>query len=258
MSTLSDRLTRLEALVAAPPPAQPGGPAARTKADYAPPAKAKGGRKVASKAGAARYGLPIGTPLDGTHSKNKQNAATQNSYNTFMAASTPAEQTKAASWMSSDDLKRSGEALFSFDSSNARDQSARIALVKELAARGIDPHSVGYKGGPVVLNPNPKPDPVAHAAQVAQSKADAAAKKVVQQAATAQKQAATAQKQAASQAQQAVKKAASQALLDQRAQEGKALAEGILTSKQVKQEWAQAHPTRRQLHKRPTATTGPV
>jgi len=172
VSTLAERLDALTAaLVAAPPPA--GGPAHRIAADYGPSGDSQkgkpkgGGRHVASKAGAARYGLPIGTPLDGTHSKKKQDAATKASYNTFMAASTPADQRKAASWLSTGDLKRAGEALFSFQSKNARDESARIALVKELADRGIDPHSLGYKGGPVVLNPNPKQDPTVKAAKSA-------------------------------------------------------------------------------------------
>lgn len=76
-----------------------------------------------------------------------------------------------ASWMSNDDLLRAAEALFSFQSSNERDEAARLTLVRELAQRGIDPHTVGYKGGPVTLNPNPKKDPVAKAADDAQKKA---------------------------------------------------------------------------------------
>lgn len=265
MLSLEDRLDRLEAalLAAAPAGQQPsGGPAGRTKADYGPAGdRQKSGRKVASQAGAKRYGLPIGTPLGQTKSKNKGDAATQSSYDTFMSAKTPAELNKAASWMSTDDLKRSGEALFSFDSKNERDQAARMTLVKEFAARGIDPHSVGYKGGPVVLNPSPKADPVAKAAQTAQNKADAAAKKVQtdatkaqQQVAKDQQQAATAQKQQATAAQQGIKVAAQKALLDQRKQLGEAQAEGILTSKQVQQQWRQAHPTKAQLRRRPTAT----
>lgn len=258
--TLADRLHRLEAMVAAPPPPA-GGPASRTKSDYGPAGDSKkgGGRKVASKAGVARYGLPIGTPLGQTQSKNKNDASTKASYAVFMSAKTPADMNKSASWMSSDDLKKAGEAVFSFNSSNARDQAARITLVKELAARGIDPHSVGYKGGPVVLNPNPKPDPVAKAAQSAQAKVDAATKKAQQQATTAQKQAVAAQKQQATATQQAAqhatKQASQQALLDQRKQMGQALAEGILTSKQVKQQWSQAHPTKAQQRRRPVATT---
>jgi hypothetical protein len=162
-------LERIDALTAALTAAQPaGGPARRIKSDFGPKGdkqkKGGSGRRVASKAGEKRYGLPIGTPLGQTGSRRKNDRATQASYNTFMAAKTPADLNKAASWMSNDDLKRAGEALFSFASKNERDEAARISLVKELAARGINPASLGYRGGPVVLNPNPKKDPVAEAA----------------------------------------------------------------------------------------------
>jgi hypothetical protein len=245
--SLSDRLHRLEAMVAAPPPPA-GGPAKRTAADYAPPGSGKKGRKVASKAGAARYGLPIGTPLDGTHSKNKGDAATKASYDTFMAAKTPAELNKAASWMSTDDLKRSGEALFSFDSKNERDQAARMTLVKEFAARGIDPHSIGYKGGPVVLNPNPKQDPTVKAANAAQSKADraqraadAAAKKATtdaQRAATATDNAA---KKATKDAATAAKDAATAAKVKAKQELAQSIAEGAISEREARRRMALIH-----------------
>jgi hypothetical protein len=197
--SISVRLTALEAAVRGFTAAAPaGGPATRIKSDYGPtgPSKKGGGRKVASKAGEKRYGLPIGTPLGQTGSKAKNDAATQASYNTFMSAATPADQRKAAAWMSTGDLKRAGEALFSFQSKNERDEAARLALVKELADRGIDPHSIGYKGGPVVLNPNPKQDPVEKAAATVQRKAD-----------TAKRQEESAAKKAASDAERAIKDA---------------------------------------------------
>lgn len=212
MTTVADRLTALEAaLLAAPPPGEAGGPATRIKADYGAKSKSSG-RKVASKAGEKRYGLPIGTPLGQTKSKAKADPNTQRSYDTFMAAQTPADLNKAAGWMSSDDLGRAGEALFSFDSKNERDQAARLALVKELAARGIDPHTYGYKGGPVVLNPNPKPDPVAKAA----GKVAKAAQTAQKQDQAAQQKAAAAQKTADTAAQRAAQQAQAQATRDTR------------------------------------------
>jgi hypothetical protein len=254
MYALAQRLDALTAaLTAAPPPA--GGPARRIQSDYGPSGDRqkggkKGGRKVASKAGAARYGLPIGTPLDGTHSKKKADAKTKQSYNTFMAASTPADQRKAASWMSTGDLKRAGEALFSFDSKNERDQSARIALVKELADRGIDPHSLGYKGGAVVLNPNPKQDPVEKAAQQKKTAAE-----------RAKKAAQTAQQRAKNKAEsdarrkvldterarkQSVKAQQDEEDLKFRRQAGQALARGLATDAELRDAWRrrrQAQPT---------------
>jgi ribosomal protein L14E/L6E/L27E len=238
--SLSDRLHRLEAMVAAPPPPA-GGPAKRTAADYAPPGSGKKGRKVASKAGAARYGLPIGTPLDGTHSKNKNDAATKASYDTFMAAKTPADLNKAASWMANDDLKRAGEALFSFDSKNERDAAARIALVKELAARGIDPHAVGYKGGPVVLNPNPKQDPTVKAANAAKAKIDRSQKS----ADTAAKQNAANAKRAATATDNAAKKAtkdATTAAKEKARQElAQSIAEGAISEREARRRMALIH-----------------
>lgn len=94
-----------------------------------------------------------------------------------MAADTPADQRKNAVWMSNDELSRTAEALFSFESTNERDESARVVLVRELADRGIDAHNLGYRGGPVVLNPNPKEDPAAKRIRLDQSAADAEAKK---------------------------------------------------------------------------------
>jgi len=100
-----------------------------------------------------------------------------------MAAETPADQRHNATWMSTDELSRVAEALFSFQSSNERDESARIVLIRELADRGIDPHTLGYKGGPVVLNPNPKEDPAAKRVRLDKAKADGEAKKVASEAA---------------------------------------------------------------------------
>lgn len=165
--------------------ADDGGPAQRTAADYG--YKAKKGRKVATEAGAKRYGLPIGTPLGQGNKALASDSATAKAYETFMAANTPADLNKAAGWMSNDDLAKASKGLFSFNSTNERDQAGRIALVKELAARGIDPHQFGYKGGPVVLNPNPKQDPVAKAADTAQRKADSAQKKADSEKAKADK-----------------------------------------------------------------------
>lgn len=238
MPTVTDRLDRLEAALTAAAPA--GGPATRIKSDYGPsgPSK-KGGRKVASQAGVKRYGLPIGTPLGQTGSKGKNDAATQASYNTFMSAGTPADQRKAAAWMSTGDLKRAGEALFSFQSKNERDESARISLVKELADRGIDPHSIGYSGGPVVLNPNPKQDPVEkaaatvqHKADAAQRQADSAAKKATADAAKAIKSADTAAKKATKDATTEATQKAKQAL-------AQSIAEGAVSEAEARRRMKQ-------------------
>lgn len=229
MATLAQRLDRLTAALVAADPS--GGPARRTAADYAALKPAgKSGRKVATKAGEKRYGLPIGTPLGQTGSRRKNDAVTQRSYNTFMAAKTPAELNKAASWMSSDDLKRAGEALFSFDSKNERDAAARISLVKELAARGIDPHAVGYKGGPVVLNPHPKKDPHEQAADRRKTAKDKAARSRQQAADKAQREKDRATK--AKTAQQAA-----DADVKFRQQAGEALAQGLASDKQLSEAW---------------------
>lgn len=243
MTTLADRLDRLEAalIAAAPAGGQPGGPAHRIKSDYGPtgPRQKGGGRKVASKAGEKRYGLPIGTPLGQTKSKNKGDAATQQSYDTFMAAQTPADLHKAAAWMSTDDLKRSGEALFSFDSKNERDQAARIALVKELADRGIDPHSVGYKGGAVVLNPSPKQDPIEKAAQTAQHKADTAQRQSESAAKKAETDAARAAKAADQAVKQAAKDATTKAVQTARQALAEAIAQGAITEAEARRRMGQ-------------------
>lgn len=231
MSTLLDRLTRLEALTAAAPA---GGPAHRIKSDYGPSGPAKkgrgGGRKVASKAGEKRYGLPIGTPLGGTNSRRKGDAATQRSYETFMAAKTPAELNKAASWMSNDDLKRAGEALFSFTSKNERDEAARLSLVKELAARGIDPHTVGYKGGPVTINPNPKKDPHAVAADRRKATLERDQREKERAGERAQREKARAEREK-------IRLEAEQADLEFRRQAGEALAQGARTDAQLREAW---------------------
>jgi CRISPR/Cas system-associated endonuclease Cas1 len=156
-----------------------------------------------------------------------------------MAANTPADLNKAAGWMSNDDLGKAAKGLFSFNSTNERDQAGRIALVKELAARGIDPHTLGYKGGPVVLNPNPKKDPVAKAAATVQKAADTAQKKADNEAAKAAK----AVQQAQTQAQTAQAKAekekqkAQDAASKKLAQQAKdALAQDIASGKITEQE----------------------
>jgi len=249
-------LQRLEVLTAALAAAAPE-PTHRIKADYGPagPPKKKGsggGRKVASKAGEKRYGLPIGTPLGGTKSKAKGDAATQQSYDTFMGANTPADQRKAAAWMSTADLGRAAEALFSFSSDNERDESARRALVRELADRGIDPRSMGYRGPAVVLNPSPKQDPTVKAAETAQRKVEqatkqqeTAARKVQREQETAVRKAESAQKTAQRDAERAQREseAAQRRELDRqiaetekvvREREGQALAQGLLEEQEIR------------------------
>lgn len=252
MTTVLERLDRLEAsLTAAAPPA--GGPAKRIAADYGAKGKSSGGgRKVASKAGEKRYGLPIGTPLGQTKARTKNDAATQKAYDTFMSASTPAELRKSAGWMSNDELSRAADGVFSIAKPNERDEAAAIALVRELADRGIDPHTLGYKGGPVVLNPNPKKDPVAKAAdtatkaaqtatKAAQSAADKAAKAVERDqaaASRAQEQAVKAREKAAKDAEAAVKQAAKDATTKsvQAARQAlaQAIAEGVITEAEAR------------------------
>jgi len=145
------------ALLAAPPPA--GGPAHRIAADYGAKSKKKG-RKVATKAGEKRYGLPIGTPLGQGKAKNEQDA-----YKRFTDQKTPADLARTASYMSNGDLALTAKAVFGVKGQNEWDKAAQIALVKELAQRGIDPHGLGYEGGFVALNPNPKKDPTIKAAK---------------------------------------------------------------------------------------------
>lgn len=76
-----------------------------------------------------------------------------------MSQSTPADLNRAAQWMSNADLRTTARAVFSVVSLNPRNEAARMALVRELAQRGISPHTLGYRGAHVPLNPNPKKDP---------------------------------------------------------------------------------------------------
>jgi hypothetical protein len=185
-----------------------------------------------------RYGLPIGTPLGKGNKAVAQDASVAKAYDTFMAANTPADLNKAASWMSNDDLAKASKGLFSFDSKNERDQAGRIALVKELAARGIDPHQYGYKGGQVVLNPNPKPDPVAKAAQKVQKTAQQAQKAADTAAKQAQAQAVRDQRTAAQSAKVDAQTKASQALADNRKKLGDAIAQGLITDAEARRKLA--------------------
>jgi hypothetical protein len=161
-----------------------------------------------------RYGLPIGTPLGQGNKQLAQDQGIAHAYDTFMAASTPGDQSKAASWMSNDELTKASRGLFSFQSNNQRDESGRMALVRELAARGIDPHVLGYTGGPVVLNPNPK----------------------------------TQQQQAAQAKQQAVAAEQAQADLSYREQLGNALAQGRVTDQQTQSLWNERQRRLAMLH----------
>jgi hypothetical protein len=243
VTSLLERLEALEALVAAATD-PPGGPAKRTAADYG--AKGKGGgRKVATKAGEARYGLPIGTPLGKGNKALATDQGVAHAYDTFMSASTPAEQHKAAGWMSNDELTKAAKGLFSFDSKNERDVSGRLALVRELADRGIDPHTLGYTGPTVVLNPNPKVDPTVRAAQLVQKASDRAAKadqsaqtKAERARQAAEKKAVADARQAASDARQAAKDAASQKVQDTRSALAQAIAEGVISEKEAKRRMA--------------------
>lgn len=242
MATLTDRLTALESALLAAAPSD-GGPAERIKSDYGAKSKSKGGgRKVASKAGEKRYGLPIGTPLGRGNRALAQDSSTVKAYETFMAANTPADLNKAAGWMSNDDLAKAAKGLFSFASTNERDEAGRIALVKELAARGIDPHSLGYKGGPVVLNPNPKKDPVAKAAATAQKAADTAQKKAASEAEKAakqvekvQKDAQTAQEKAAKETEKAQAEASKKLVQQAKDRLAEDIASGKITEKDARE-----------------------
>jgi hypothetical protein len=239
VSTVLDRIYRLEALVAAPPA---GGPARRIAADYG--AKSKGGkggkgggRRVASKAGEKRYGLPIGTPLGQTGSRRKADANTKRTYETFMSAKTPGELSKAAGWMSNDDLKRAGEALFSFQSKNERDEAARNALVREMAARGIDPHTVGYRGGPVTLNPNPKKDPHAVAADRRKATLERGQREKQREREKAQRDKERAKREADRAERERIRAEADEEDLRFRQQAGEALARGIRTDAELREAW---------------------
>lgn len=253
MTSLLDRLEALEALVAASSdPSTSGGPAKRISSDYGAKGKSSGGRKVATKAGEARYGLPIGTPLGKGNKALAQDQGVAHAYDTFMAASTPAEQRKAAGWMSNDELTKAAKGLFSFDSKNERDQAGRLALVRELADRGLDPHTLGYKGPTVVLNPNPKKDPTVRAAETVQKAKDAITRKAASDAAKvtrdqakaaraqvqAEKQAATQAKQTERQAQQTAKDTASQKVRDARSALAQAIAEGAISETEAKRRMA--------------------
>lgn len=210
--TIAERLDVLTAaLTAAPPPS--GGPARRIASDYAK-GKTKGGRRVASKAGEKRYGLPIGTPLGQGKAKNEKDA-----YDRLMSQGTPADIAKATRWMSNGDLALTAKAVFSVKTDNERNQAAQIALVKELADRGIDPHKMGYSGGYVPVNPEPKKDPTVRAAEAAQRKTEtaqrqreSAAKKVRTDAERATKDAESDAKKAAKDATTAAEQQARQSL----------------------------------------------
>lgn len=245
MLSLAARLTKLEgALIAAPPPA--GGPAKRIASDYGGSTSSKskkgkgsgGGRKVASKAGEKRYGLPIGTPLGQGNKAMAQDKDAERAYETFMAASTPGDLRKAAGWLSNKDLEKAARGLFSFNSKNERDEAGRLALVKELADRGIDPHAFGYKGGPIVLNPNPKKDPVQKAADDAKKKLDAEAAKKKREADKAKRDAERdkkkAEREAEVKARKAIQEQAAKADVDYKRTAAQALIEGLATDRQLR------------------------
>lgn len=233
ISTL-ERLEALESLVAATPPAD-GGPARRISSDYG--AKGKGGgRHVASKAGEKRYGLPIGTPLGKGKQRNEQQA-----YDNFRDQKTPADLNRTASLMSNGDLALTAKGVFSVNGTNDWDKAAQVSLVKELAQRGIDPHSLGYTGGFVALNPNPKKDPTVRAAETVQKAADRAAKAAESTRLKAERAQATAEKQAASDARQSAKDAATKQVQDTRAALAQAIAEGVISEKEAKRRMAGLH-----------------
>lgn len=232
MTSALDRLTELEALVAAQDPSTSGGPAQRIKSDYGYKSKG-GGRHVASQAGVKRYGLTIGTPLGKGKAANEQEA-----YDRYRDQKTPADLNRAASYMSNGDLALTAKGVFGVNGTNDWDKAAQVSLVKELAARGIDPHSLGYKGGFVPLSPNPKQDPTVKAANLVQKASDRAAKAAESARAKAERQAAADQKKAESTARQAAKDAASKAVQDARSALAESIAQGAITEREAKRRMA--------------------
>lgn len=126
-------------------------PLGETKADPAAAEQQQSGkkkRKVASKAGEQRYGLPIGTELGqarGTEGARRAQAdpRAKERYDAFMALGDMESMRARALEQSDDDLKSLTEIMYSFKTSNPRVVAARNALAAELRRRGFDERDHG-------------------------------------------------------------------------------------------------------------------
>lgn len=115
----------------------------------------KAKRKVASKAGEARYGLPIGTELGQSRGGKAADDARNDKrgaelYDAFRGKSA-ADQKKYLASLNDDDAKKLHALLYSVKSSNEAVVAARVAASADLKRRGIDPGqhgSLAGKGGP--------------------------------------------------------------------------------------------------------------
>ena len=105
-------------------------------------AKTTGGKKkhVASAAGAARYGKPVGSeiggPRDANHAAIQQDQGARKSYGDLISGD-PAAQRKSLDGMSTDDLNKLADIAYSFKSGDQKVVALRIAARNAQARRGI-------------------------------------------------------------------------------------------------------------------------
>lgn len=144
-------------------------------------APAAGGKKkvVRTEAGAKRYKVPIGSEIGQARDKNaaavQQNAGAKANYEKTVGA---ADRDKQVAALNPKDLADLSRIAFSFKSSDPNVVALRMAAVRELAKRGMDPKQFGYLGGgsakptakvvakaparkPTVKKPAPAPKPAA-------------------------------------------------------------------------------------------------
>lgn len=105
-------------------------------------AQTSGGKKrhVASAAGAARYGKPIGSeiggPRDANHAAIQQDQGARKNYGNLISGDAAAQR-KALDGMSTEDLNKLADISFSFKSSDPKVVALRIAARNAQARRGI-------------------------------------------------------------------------------------------------------------------------
>jgi hypothetical protein len=105
--------------------------------------------KVASEAGEARYGLPIGTELGQARNAQAQaaqdNTRARDQYESLVSAD-PADVGRMLEDLDDADLKSLSAITYSFRSSNPKVVAARLALAAALRRRGLDVNDYGGLG----------------------------------------------------------------------------------------------------------------
>ncbi len=113
-------------------------------------------KKVASKEGEQRYGLPIGTELgqarDASAADAQKDAHARDLYETLVNAN-PREYQKMLDGLSKADLTALSRIAYSFRSSNPKVVQSRIAVANALHRQGLDVDDYGGLGTPSKRKP---------------------------------------------------------------------------------------------------------